>query len=97
VAATCNDGITNQNETSTDCGGSCGGCGVGEHCTHDGDCTSLTCQSNQCVNPPVAPLTTVPINQPISTNVPVARSRLVSAASVLTPTLFLAAFIGGLY
>jgi hypothetical protein len=44
-APTCLDGILNQGETDTDCGGpNCGGCANGKKCLGDGDCTSMGCQ-----------------------------------------------------
>ncbi|HWZ92422.1 MAG TPA: discoidin domain-containing protein [Polyangiaceae bacterium] len=49
-APTCLDGVTNGNETSTDCGGSCPTCGLGLACSVAGDCTSGACDQ-VCVAP----------------------------------------------
>lgn len=44
AAATCNDGIKNQDETDVDCGGSkCGTCGIGKACTQNSDCGTMNC------------------------------------------------------
>jgi hypothetical protein len=39
----CSDGIRNQAETDTDCGGPCGACIIGMTCANDGDCSSEFC------------------------------------------------------
>jgi hypothetical protein len=52
----CCDGQKDGSETAVDCGGSCAEeyhftCGNGQHCKHDGDCTSGTCskETHLCV------------------------------------------------
>jgi hypothetical protein len=51
AAATCSDGVRNQDETDVDCGGAaCGGCGNGLHCGATSDCASgSACDSGTCV------------------------------------------------
>ncbi|RME55293.1 hypothetical protein D6777_01000 [Candidatus Woesearchaeota archaeon] len=52
VAATCSDGIKNQDETDVDCGGStCNACADGQSCSVNSDCQSNDCQSNVCQAP----------------------------------------------
>jgi len=42
--ATCDDGVTNGDESDQDCGGSCSGCPLGGDCDEDGDCAApMTC------------------------------------------------------
>lgn len=53
IAATCDDGIKNQGETATDCGGpTCSSagktCANGQACTKNGDCTDGFCLNNSC-------------------------------------------------
>ena len=49
TAETCADGITNQDETSTDCGGSCEGCELYDFCNTKSDCQNgLICTSGRC-------------------------------------------------
>ncbi len=49
---TCSDGIQNQGESDTDCGGpNCPACGPGDSCTLATDCTSLVCAGNVCQAP----------------------------------------------
>lgn len=44
AAETCSDGVQNQDETDTDCGGVCGAtCEPGDTCGADGDCTTDDC------------------------------------------------------
>jgi hypothetical protein len=44
ATATCSDGIQNQDESDTDCGGVCGAtCEPGDTCGADGDCTTDDC------------------------------------------------------
>jgi hypothetical protein len=51
-AATCSDGLLNQDETDVDCGGSiCSGCSNGDACILNSDCVSNSCASNVCVPP----------------------------------------------
>jgi hypothetical protein len=48
-AATCSDGIKNENESDVDCGGACGAtCGAGKTCNTSGDCQSGNCVSSVC-------------------------------------------------
>src|SRR3954468_24429491 len=50
VRASCTDNARNGNETDTDCGGSCGRCGVGKACLVNADCASGACsESHLCV------------------------------------------------
>ncbi|HET7543780.1 MAG TPA: hypothetical protein VFK05_28105 [Polyangiaceae bacterium] len=44
----CDDGIKNQDETGTDCGGICLACDVGVTCSEDRDCTGEYCVDNKC-------------------------------------------------
>lgn len=49
---TCTDGIKNGTETDVDCGGgSCPACIIGKHCNTPTDCTSDTCDANECACP----------------------------------------------
>jgi hypothetical protein len=41
--ASCTDGAQNQDETDIDCGGSCGGCAIGDGCLAPTDCASGFC------------------------------------------------------
>ena len=44
AAATCSDGIKNQDETDIDCGGAtCNPCGLGNACTQNSDCVTMNC------------------------------------------------------
>jgi len=46
-AATCVDGLQNQDETDVDCGGqTCGACGLADSCLADADCASNVCDVN---------------------------------------------------
>ena len=50
VGASCTDNARNGNETDTDCGGSCGRCGVGKACLVNADCASGACsESHVCL------------------------------------------------
>lgn len=50
AAATCSDGVLNQDESSVDCGGVCGAtCQQGATCTHASYCLSNICSSSICV------------------------------------------------
>ena len=50
---TCSDGITNQDETDVDCGGSiCDACTNGLACLVDSDCSSDFCNNNVCDDRP---------------------------------------------
>ena len=55
VAASCSDGILNQGESATDCGGPCpAGCAEGNACRSEGDCKSgLSCAAatQRCAPP----------------------------------------------
>jgi hypothetical protein len=45
----CNDGILNQDETDTDCGGNeCKGCSKNQHCNYDSDCKTNNCENGLC-------------------------------------------------
>lgn len=44
----CDDDIRNGTETDLDCGGSCPGCGIGNHCMSDRDCLGGTCSGGIC-------------------------------------------------
>jgi hypothetical protein len=47
----CQDGIENGNESGLDCGGSCQVCpNMGESCEIGGDCDSLVCSENMCID-----------------------------------------------
>jgi len=49
TGATCGDGLLNQDETDTDCGGSiCAACGVGDVCSIDDDCGTGLCDGFVC-------------------------------------------------
>lgn len=43
----CTDGIANQDESDTDCGGVCKDCNNGYHCIKDGDCSSGFCDLSE--------------------------------------------------
>ncbi len=49
--ALCQDGIKNQDETGTDCGGSCAACADNTGCMVGTDCASLVCEGNLCRAP----------------------------------------------
>jgi len=50
VGTSCTDNARNGNETDTDCGGSCGRCGVGKACLVNADCASGACNASHiCV------------------------------------------------
>ncbi len=44
----CTDDIKNQDETDTDCGGSCPPCDTGKQCSLDSDCQSDSCMGGTC-------------------------------------------------
>ncbi|MBM3204546.1 hypothetical protein FJZ48_01015 [Candidatus Uhrbacteria bacterium] len=49
--ATCQDGLHNNQESDTDCGGpNCGRCSNGRRCQLNTDCVSLTCSGGFCAN-----------------------------------------------
>jgi hypothetical protein len=48
AAATCTDAIENQDETDSDCGGSCGPCEAGRACLAGLDCESGVCSAGLC-------------------------------------------------
>src|SRR5439155_587755 len=49
AAATCSDGVTNQNETDIDCGGGiCSECAATLHCGVNSDCVSGVCSGGVC-------------------------------------------------
>lgn len=48
-ATSCSDGVKNEDETDTDCGGShCPKCTVNKGCNKSSDCTSGVCTANIC-------------------------------------------------
>ena len=48
-AENCADGILNNEETDTDCGGpNCGACGSGKDCENNRDCRSGSCENDEC-------------------------------------------------
>ncbi len=55
LASTCSDGVLNQNEGDTDCGGPCAPCDVLKKCHSGSDCASLVCEDTgaglQCQPP----------------------------------------------
>jgi hypothetical protein len=52
VAAPCNDGVQNGQESDVDCGGVCPACGYGKACQQANDCDSATCTGNKCAAAP---------------------------------------------
>lgn len=52
VSATCADGILNQDETDTDCGGKCDECPKYYHCDADSDCETDYCDDGVCLDRP---------------------------------------------
>src|SRR5262249_31427328 len=51
-AASCADGVRNQDETDTDCGGGlCPQCDDGKSCVQDSDCAHLECRDLVCERP----------------------------------------------
>jgi hypothetical protein len=52
----CSDGVRNGDESDVDCGGSCGGCGLGFHCIASSDCTSAFCGTDARCTPNVTVL-----------------------------------------
>jgi hypothetical protein len=51
--ASCSDGIKNQGESDTDCGGPCNPCDDGKACNDKVDCKDKVCgKNNVCSNPP---------------------------------------------
>lgn len=48
LAATCTDGVANNNETDVDCGYGCDSCPDGEKCMADVNCDSRVCFAGQC-------------------------------------------------
>ncbi len=52
----CNDNITNGNETDVDCGGPvCNACARGKFCEVDSDCITNSCFGGKCVQEPLEP------------------------------------------
>jgi hypothetical protein len=50
AAASCVDGVKNQDETDVDCGGAtCPKCGNTKSCNQASDCISGSCVNNTCV------------------------------------------------
>ncbi len=55
VCVGCDDGITNGDETDTDCGGpDCGACAVGDVCSDDDDCGGRRCLLGTCRSRPAS-------------------------------------------
>ena len=54
-AASCSNGLLDDDETDVDCGGECSPCGVGSACKTGGDCRSARCNNEQCEGNVVAP------------------------------------------
>ncbi len=51
-AATCTDGVQNQDESDVDCGGmTCNPCGNGKGCSMPSDCVSQVCTGGSCAIP----------------------------------------------
>jgi hypothetical protein len=48
-SVSCLDGIKDGDESDVDCGGSCGACADGQHCTRDMDCYTGICAAGLCV------------------------------------------------
>jgi MYXO-CTERM domain-containing protein len=48
VAAACDDGAKNGDETDVDCGGSCGVCSVDQACVENVDCENNSCEGGLC-------------------------------------------------
>jgi hypothetical protein len=47
----CSNGTEDQDESDTDCGGSCQGCGIDDNCANNSDCASGYCHNNgRCAN-----------------------------------------------
>lgn len=44
----CSNGVQDEDETDTDCGGSCDACEAGSACEVDDDCSSLNCAGSIC-------------------------------------------------
>lgn len=44
----CSDGIVNEGETATDCGGPCQPCATGRRCINGTDCADSVCENNVC-------------------------------------------------
>ena len=51
AAATCSDGVLNQNETDIDCGGPCGPCADNNNCLQSSDCKDKVCKGGTCNSP----------------------------------------------
>lgn len=49
LRSSCVDKLRNGDESDVDCGGSCKGCQVGQHCEKNADCESDSCVNNACV------------------------------------------------
>jgi hypothetical protein len=48
-AASCSDGLKNQDESDVDCGGRCTSCALGKSCALSADCISGICSGGKCV------------------------------------------------
>lgn len=66
-------------ETDVDCGGDdCPRCNVGLTCTENDDCSSFTCVSSVCAEPPT------PVPMPVPTAVPMTMSTIAPTKRVIT-------------
>lgn len=50
AAASCSDGLKNQNESDVDCGGACPACHDGLACSNAVECTSAVCEAGKCAS-----------------------------------------------
>src|SRR4051812_8697188 len=48
ILSGCTNGVPDGDETGTDCGGSCPGCGVDQPCLKGTDCESTFCVNKKC-------------------------------------------------
>lgn len=61
----CSDNLQNQDETDTDCGGSCSACAFGQKCKENSDCNTNECTNGTCTGkkPDAADLNKLSINE----------------------------------
>lgn len=50
AASACVDAVLNNDETDTDCGGSCDPCATGKACLENSDCKSFVCTDGTCIS-----------------------------------------------
>jgi cysteine-rich repeat protein len=85
--ASCGDGFLHDqesgSETDVDCGGTCGGCDLGEMCLVDGDCLSNNCTGNVCSG--VAVTSTTPNDGDMNVSATTSGSISVTFASSVDP------------